>query len=262
MFASESVAGVVGSKIVFEVPVDDMFGQPQPLSTMYHPFTDGRTSSEQRPLSMPDVEMYVGPVIRRSNAKKRKRVSQSSSRSPPYPVHDQEKSTTSTHLGGSIRQPTAEDFIKLEYPLQAPPNDENDPARDLPVIEADSSLHDCLLNETDTHRFEISSESLISTSIRRNSTDSVANPGRVFEQEPSHKRSKSVLDTPSSLKLETTIFEPEVTPARISTIGSDMFSPSLGGLKKIAGAPKKEKTLERVKRLWREMMNGLPFRRH
>lgn len=253
MYASSSSHGMVGSKIVFEAPVDGMFGDPQPLSTLYHPFTNGQTSVEQRPLDMPDLDSYARPIIARSNARKGTRPSQLSSRSPPYPVHGQGMSTASPGaeqmpVGGSLRQPTVEDFLRLQSPLPAVPVDEYDSDQESPVIESDAIFHDQPINHSSTHHQGVSSEQLNATSLGRYGTVASANPSRVSREEVSHKRSKSVSVTPS-------------TPARVPTMGSDMFSPALGGLHKVGGLPQKETKLDRVKRFWRDMKRGGSFRR-
>jgi hypothetical protein len=232
------------------------FGQPRPLSYPYNTFVSDTRPIEQSSLDMPNHNDYVEPIMARG------RIEQGFQLPPPYPLYDQymnRHSTSGTHgnRSGSIRQPTAEDFLRPDYPLPAPPTEEYDSDQDLPVIEPDSFLPEGF----DTvHANAQSQYSLIATPKRHHTTAAIKTP---HERETmlKYKRSQSELVPPShasALSIEPRVSEHHSTPVRVPNIGVDMYQPALGGLQIVPGVQRRNSKRDRLKRF----MNGLnPFHR-
>jgi hypothetical protein len=249
-FASE---GRVGSKDFYEEEVNSDFDQPQPLSYPYASFVN-----DMRTNSMPDLNEFVG------NARQAARQPRENTRLAPYPMHDQGVAAYSGHgvhsgCSDSIRQPTAEDFLRPQHPLPPPPIEEYESDQDLPIIEPDS--HEYFFSAPKPSRGGIQSYTPYTDTPTRRSTTANVKSYRIFGLAPAHTRSHSVLARPSHvLYLANAQCAPELqnTPVRANTMSSDMYQPALGGLQRISGIQRKVSKRERVKRFIKGMN---PFRR-
>jgi hypothetical protein len=230
------------------------FGQPRPLSYPYNTFVSDTRPIEQSSLDMPNHNDYVEPIMARG------RIEQGFQLPPPYPLHDQYTNQRSMSgvdgtRSGSIRQPTADDFLRPDHPLPAPPTEEYDSDQDLPVIEPESylpeSFHTAQANAQSQYAFPVTP--------KRHHTTATVNVPHEVETRPKHKRSQSELIPPSyasALSFEPRVSEHHSTPVRVPTIGVDMYQPALGGLQIISGVHRRDSKRDRVKRF---MSNLNPF---
>ncbi|KAG9194450.1 hypothetical protein G6011_04485 [Alternaria panax] len=207
---------------------------------------------------MPDHNHYVEPIIAGG------RRSQSFLRSPPYPLHDQDPngqlaSTMHGNSSGIIRQPTAEDFLRPDHPLPAPPPKGYDLDQDLPVIKPDSYLPENFHNEHEPQQANSQHQQSSVAGPKRYST--TANPlaHSRLRTRPNYRRSQSEL-IPSScvpvLSLDPTMSEHHSTLERVPTIGVDMYQPALGGLQMVSGVQRSSSKRDCVRR-WLSDLN--PF---
>ncbi|KAF1831073.1 hypothetical protein BDW02DRAFT_70307 [Decorospora gaudefroyi] len=256
----------VGSKMFFEVPVNHIFSQPQPLSYPYASFAEDMWALEQQPVNMPDHNQYVVPVIARRNARQAAHQPQKSTRPPPYPLHDQDVETDSSggvhsSYSSPVRQPKAEDYLRPQHPLPAPPTEEYDSDQDLPVIEPDSYVHENLSNRPKMHHTEAHTHTPDALVPNRRSTVANGKPHHTVGIAPAQNRSQSVLVQPSrapSLAYESSASARQNTTARVHTMSSDMYQPALGGLQRISGIKRTDSKRDRLKRFMRNM---IPFHR-
>jgi hypothetical protein len=155
------------------------------------------------------------------------------------------------HRANSIRQPVAEDFLRPDCPLPAPPAEEYDSDQNLPVIEPDSYW-----NNVHADDYHLSwPEHSDNVNVSRRDTITTTKPLNVIKAGPAHKRSKSAINLPSqaSHKSGTTagLDIPVPTPVPAPDISDDMFSPVMGGLHRIDTAPvRKPSKMCRLKRFF------------
>jgi hypothetical protein len=179
----------------------------------------------------------------------------------PYPVHESNHTMEPAkpfmvdmitgdqwHRGGSLRQPVAEDFLRTQHPLPAPPVEEHDSDQEMEIIEPDSYL---------THASGVEAQEANEAQQAgpdRHSTIGTSQPLTMSKPDAGPQRSESELDTPSrTSNIPDHEHEPEVvdTPPRIPTMGDDMFSPVLGGLQRLPSVPvRKESKMGRLKRFF------------
>lgn len=214
-------------------------------------------SSKQHSIDIPDHNEYVEPMVARE------RRGHGFIRAPPYPLHghdmdDHFKGAMQGNSSGSLRQPTAEDFLRYNHLLPAPPTEEYNSDQDLPVIEPDSYLPEGL---KDRHPGGLSQQSVAAP--KRHYTTAAATAAKtshISQGKPKHKRARSELIAPShapSLEHEPSMSEHHSTPVRVPTISSDMYQPALGGLQRVSGVQRKDSKLDRVKRF---VKDSCPFR--
>jgi hypothetical protein len=248
------------SKMFYEEEDYSEFDQPQPLSYPFASFVD-----DMRTISMPDLNEFFGSVIAQSNARQAARQPRGNTELGPYPTHNHDVAKYSrdgTHraCSESIRQATAEDFLRPQHPLPAPPIEEYDSDQDLPVIEPDS--HEYFLSAPKGYHLVIPSPTPDPNVPTRRSTTANARSRRIFGLAPAPKRTQSILVGPSqapSLANEQSASEQQDSLKRDNTMGNDMYQPALGGLQSTSRIQRKDSKRDRVKRF----MNGLnPFRRH
>jgi hypothetical protein len=215
-------------------------------------------------ISMPDPEVYLNQAMGKGQ---RGPSSRASVHSPPYPIHDYEANTEVFQQTAYIpvRQPAAEDFRRKAnvYPVQSinecasdqeqqPVNKPNFPGQDShPVPDTPVSAAESQTSDIPT-LFEFAT---------RPTSPCKESP----HIHPEHKEADRTIDNsrPSlspALTLHTPTLHGETTVLRVPTMGSDTFSPVLGGLHSISGITRKESKRERVKRCWRDMKRGLSFR--
>jgi hypothetical protein len=210
-------------------------------------------SMQEQSINMPSYNEYIEPIVARSGRE------QDFLRTPPYPLHSQDidrnsASTIHCSLNRMIRQPTAEDFLRPDHPLPAPPPEVYNSDQDLPVIEPDSYLHEDFNNE---HELQQPSASV----PERYPTTASVKPHFKLELRLNNKRSQSEHIRPSHVPAptyESTISEHHTTPIRVPAIGVDMYQPALGGLQTVSGIQRSNSKRDRIKRF----MSGLnPFHR-
>jgi hypothetical protein len=189
--------------------------------------------------------------------------------SAPYPVDGATKqpfmidqlSGDRWHHGGTIRQPVAEDFIRLQHPLPLPPVEEHGLDQDPEIIEADSYIdklsvvgeqiaphpfqacfsdQDLPVSEPASYFDEVPSQDEHSVTLE--DTASAANTDRPKSVPNTLLRALNFVDSiPASQRSE--------SPVRIPTMGSDTFSPALGGLHRLPSTPvRRPSKRERFKR--------------
>ena len=181
----------------------------------------------------------------------------------PYPLHEVQQlaeqpfmvdllSGDQWHRGGSIRQPVAEDYLRPQHPLPAPPVEEHDSDQELPVIEPDSYLDPSLSTVQQSHQ----PHDVGTVSLGRRDTIATTKPFNIVKPDPAHKRSKSALALPSHTARPSSLAESgrmkrEDTAVHVPSMTNDFFSPVLGGLQRLPSAPpKKESKSERLKRFF------------
>jgi hypothetical protein len=221
----------------------------------YSMFVSDMQSTQQHSISMLDHNDYVGPIMARGRGE------HSFLQSPPYPLHgheNNEQSTSSLQLyhHSSIRQPTAEDFLRPDHPLPVPPPKVYDSDQNLPVIEPDSYLPEGF----DSTNFEPQSQQQVAAAPKRHHTTAAAKAPSKPTPRQDYKRSQSELIAPShgpTLAHESAVPEHHSTPVRVPTINSDMYQPALGGLQRLPGVQRKDSKRNRVKRF---MSSLNPFR--
>jgi hypothetical protein len=239
---------IIGSRHYPEIDTEDALYP-------YSMFVSDMQSTQQHSISMPDHNDYVGPIMARGRGE------DSFLKSPPYPLHgheDDEQSTNSLQLyhDSSIRQPTAEDFLRPDHPLPVPPPKVYDSDQDLPVIEPDSYLPEGF----DSTNFEPQSQQQVAAAPKRHHTNAVAIAPSKPKPRQDYKRSHSELIVPShepALVQEPAVPEHYSAPVRVPTINSDMYQPALGGLQRLSGVQRKDSKRNRVKRF---MSSLNPFR--
>jgi hypothetical protein len=243
-----------GSRMSYEESVNNDFDEPKPLSYPYDSFVKDMRSVKQPTISMPDLNVFIRPIIARSNARQAARQPQGNTRPPPYPLSGPVFGTTSegsVHRAYSVRQPTAEDFLRPQHPLPAPPIEEYDSDQDLPIIEPDS--HEYFFSPPNTHHTGVQPQTSNPDFPARHLITANAKSHRVPGSKPAHRRFQYALAGPSQSGSEH-----QNTPVRVNTMNSDMYQPALGGLQKISGIQRKDSKRDRVKRF---MKNIIPFRR-
>ncbi|KAJ6200205.1 hypothetical protein J3E72DRAFT_184744 [Bipolaris maydis] len=187
----------------------------------------------QSHLSMPDHHEFVAAAMSKRNTTQLSSMMQFETRSPPYPLYDENVYTQSTHIvhcshDTYFRQPTAEDFLRQHPPLPPPPVEVCDIDQDLPVIEPDSHV--------EMDQLEQPIEDPCNSQ-----------PGKMDAGTPTHPSTKSPP-------------EPSCTHhnSRVQSIDSDMYQPALGGLHKISNLQGKTSKCNKV----RNAVSRLnPFRR-
>ncbi|KAH7551776.1 hypothetical protein BM1_09410 [Bipolaris maydis] len=120
-------------------------GQSQLTSKGYEHSIRNMRTVRQSHLSMPDHHEFVAAAMSKRNTTQLSSMMQFETRSPPYPLYDENVYTQSTHIvhcshDTYFRQPTAEDFLRQHPPLPPPPVEVCDIDQDLPVIEPDSHV--------------------------------------------------------------------------------------------------------------------------
>jgi hypothetical protein len=182
------------SRMSYEESVNNDFDQPKPLSYPYDSFVKDMRSVEQQTISMPDLNVFIRPIIARSNTRQAARQPQGNTRPPQYPLRDPVFRTTSegsVHHAYSVRQPTAEDFFRPQHPLPAPPIEEYDSDQDLPFLEPDS--HEYFFSAPNTYRTGVQPQTSGLDFPTRHSTTANVIPHRVSGSKPAYKRSQYVL---------------------------------------------------------------------
>jgi len=245
----------IGSQCHPGAAAENNFGRTQPLAYSYKTFMGDIQSSEQHSIDMPDHNEYVGPIM------DRERREYGFARSPPYPLHGHDvnehpKSAMYGNNSGLIRQPTAEDFLRSDHPLPAPPAEEYDSDQDLPIIEPDSFLPE---SSNHTHLDDLSQQP-VAAPKRHSTTAAAAKTTCISEEKSKHKRPQSGINIPpnaSGLEHESVVSEHHSTPVRVPTISSDMYQPALGGLQRVSGVQRRDSKRDRVKRFAKNLN---PFR--
>lgn len=215
-------------------------------------------------ISMPDPEVYLNQAKGKGQSGPSSRASM---HSPPYPIHDYDADTDVLQQTPYIpvQQPAAQDFRRKAnvFPAQSitectsnqeqPVNKPNSPGQDThavpdtPVSAAESQTSDI------PTLFEFATRP---TSPCKESPH--IHPEHKEADLPTIDNSRPSLA--SALTLNTPTLHRETTVLRVPTMGSDTFSPVLGGLHSISGITRKASKRERVKRCWRDMKRGLSFR--
>ncbi|KAH6882186.1 hypothetical protein BKA58DRAFT_433959 [Alternaria rosae] len=239
-----------------ETAAENDFGKPQPLTYPYNIFMSDMQFREQQSINMPDHNEYVESIMAR------KRREYGFIRAPPYPLHghdtdDHSKGAMQGNSSGSLRQPTAEDFLRSNHPLPAPPTEEYNSDQDLPVIEPDPYLPEGL---KEGHLGGLSQQSMAAPKRHYTTAATAAKTSRISQEKPKHKRARSELIAPShapSLEHEPSMSEHHSTSVRVPTISSDMYQPALGGLQRVSGVQRRNSKRDRVKRFVKDLC---PFR--
>jgi hypothetical protein len=154
------------------------------------------------------------------------------------------------HRADSIRQPVAEDFLRPNHPLPAPPI-KYDSDQDLPVIEPH-----CYWHHVDADEHHLSRpERADNINVAQCDMIATTKPLNIIRAGPTHKHSNSVMNMPShtSHKSDTiaSLDTPVPTSVLVSAIGDDMFSPVTGGLHRLESVPvRKRSGMRRLKRFF------------
>ncbi|KAF2129482.1 hypothetical protein P153DRAFT_385689 [Dothidotthia symphoricarpi CBS 119687] len=225
---------------------------------------------ESRPLSMPDASSFIKPCA----SPKTHSCIPNDSR-PPYPTQgptrfegqlhgEQHESESPWGPHTHIRQPSAEDFIHPVRSQLRTSSDESLPDKTLPVLEP--VLHH--------HKNPILDPSVSSPTNSHNSTPSPTPKAAHHSHHSSSAKpcpplntdqfSTSPLETspPVPLTANDSVPSRETTNQRVPSMRSDLFSPVLGGFRRVSSARREETRRERVKEFWRETKGCLWFRRH
>ncbi|KAF1944318.1 hypothetical protein EJ02DRAFT_420399 [Clathrospora elynae] len=210
-------------------------------------------------ISMPDHTEYTSPIIARRNANGGLLQSQVGPRPPPYPVHDQDFDTSGMGpqhgFNSFYRQATADDFLRPQHPLPAPPVEVYDSDQELPVIETDSYLHEDQLNEPGAYN-AIEFNTSNAAALGRCQSVFNAESNHMLLLAPAHQHSETVTSGGlyvSSPLLEPMMSEPAGAVVRVQSMDSDMYQPALGGLHNISGIKRKDSKRDRVKRFCQDM---------
>ncbi|KAF2829487.1 hypothetical protein CC86DRAFT_190388 [Ophiobolus disseminans] len=214
-------------------PADQPDEAPQQLSPPYHPSMDDRSRSMP---ALPFRFVAFGE-------------------STPYPDHEVQRpvpqpfmvdllSGDQWHRGDSLRQPVAEDFLRLQHPLPPPPIEEHDSDQELPVIEPDSYFED--------QPSSVQFHDVYATDLGRSHTVATTKPLNIVKPDVAHRRSKSTLE------LALVVARPSFTAraeyddslAHISPMPIDCFTPVMGGLQRLPSAPLKMSKSQRLKRFF------------
>jgi hypothetical protein len=188
--------------------------------------------------------------------------------SAPYPVDGateqpfriDQLSGDRWHRDGTIRQPVAEDFFRPQHPLPLTPVKEHDSDQDMEIIEPDSYIDQSpvLGERIPPHPFQ---------ACFSDQDHPVSEPASYFDEVPSQgEHSVTLQDTVSTtdndrprsagntlpqaseIVIPRPVSEREDIPVRVPTMGSDMFSPALGGLHRLPSTPvRKPSKRERFK---------------
>jgi hypothetical protein len=208
----------------YEILASNTFDKPVSMLP-YHDYTTNEPTVQHQIIDMPDQYEYSDPAVGRRNARNQAGQPQLSSQPVFYPLIEQNWHTTHDiyhGFSGFIHHPTAEDFLRADHPLPAPPNEVYDSDQNLPIIEPDSCLNGGLLDIRDTHDTNADFRTAVPAASIRRSSDH----GGTFN--------------------------------RIQTMSSDTYHTALGGLRKISsGLHRKSSKRDRVKRFLKDMN---PFR--
>lgn len=180
---------------------------------------------------MPDAITYTAPIIARRNTESTSQQRKAHPRLPPYPIQNEDLVTC---VGSSVRQPTAEDFLRHDHQLLELLADEEDFDQRMPVIEPGTYMDDEELSiiEPDSYdgEHDVYSERLIAP-------------------RPLPEQSSFTLITSTHEKATAT--ESENLPhMRMAT---DIFSPVLGGLHNITALRRKVSKRDRGKGFLKRM---------
>jgi hypothetical protein len=198
---------------------------------------------------MPNHHEYVEPIVVRGRQ-------QNFLKQPPYPLHSQEiyghsAGVLDNNHRGILRQPTAEDFLRPDHPLPAPPPKEYDSDQDLPVIEPDSYLEESSSEEHEPQHANARSQQSNVAVPKRHFTTANAKAHSKVEIRPDFQRSQSEVITssqPPTRTNEPAISEGHSTPVRVPSIGVDMYQPALGGLQMVSSIQRSKSKRDRVRR--------------
>lgn len=243
----------VGSTMVIEASIQAPFGQSQPLTSRYHAFSDGRTSSEQCPVSghsrhsRPSSD---GSGITRQNARRGRSLDgrhesyqqqkegprtsdecSSASAGENYPVqgHGQLQEPTSLcHARHHSLPKTAAHPGNCAIPQIILTPDDTPPNTEVSLLHHEALAHHLL-----------------------------SPPAPCSPRRPCSEQIHSGSTFP---RFADTRGHDEMRPASVGPIPGDLYSPAVGGFRSTAPAQRNaiSKRL-RIKRYWRKLKDGLPF---
>jgi len=179
----------------------------------------------------------------------------------PYPVHEAPEpgmvdllSGDQWHRGGSLRQPVAEDFLRPQKALPAPPVEGRDEEIEVEVAEPDDWVNEVPATEPDSYFHDVPVTSQQPSHLQSHATeldrrDTIA-PLSVVIPSPVPERPNTAPPRPESAQSESAVSERQDTPTRVPAMANDFFSPVLGGLQRLPSTPQKESKSERVRRFF------------
>jgi hypothetical protein len=175
----------------------------------------------------------------------------------PYPLHESAHHANQPGMidlisgdvyrrVGSIRQPLAEDFLRPEYPLLAPPAKGHDSDQESSTVELASCSPAAPASE------HLAPRSLSAGAVVH--TPASTRPLCIVQAAPALRHSQSMVAIPSDSR---NALQGSATPDRrdkgsaVPVIATDTFSSALGGLHRLPTAPtRKPSKLDRIKRFF------------